>query len=138
MAITRTAGTIFAGAAVSLLLLTGCSAGQTKAEACLIMQDALSDISTVLTDNQAELAGGEAETAAATIADGADDFVDTTATVTNSDVKPAADDVAAAITALSDRFTEFAADPENADADAISDAGTEASDKISAIAEVCA
>jgi hypothetical protein len=137
MAFTRTAATVIAGAAVSLLLLTGCSAGQTKAEACLVLQKALTEVSTVLTDNQAGLAGEDPTGAAATISDGAEDFAAETKKVTNEDVKPAATEVATAITAMSDTFTEFAADPANADPEVISAAGQDAGDKIAAIGEVC-
>ncbi|MGV8885941.1 MAG: hypothetical protein ACOH1T_10210 [Microbacteriaceae bacterium] len=137
MAITRTASSVIAGAAVTLLLLTGCSAGQSKAEACVIMKNALTDISTVLTDNQADLAGENSEKAAATISDGAKDFTTATKKVTNDEVKPAAKDVATAITALSDAFTDLAADPANGDPKAIQDAGKAASDKITAVGAVC-
>ena len=137
MAITRTASSVIAGAAVTLLLLTGCSAGQSKADACLILKDALTEISTVLTDNQAGLAGDDAEAAAATIADGAEDFAAETKKVTNEDVKPAATEVATAVTAMSDAFTDFAADPENADPEAINSVGKDAGDKIAAIGNVC-
>ena len=137
MAITRTASSVIAGAAVTLLLLTGCSAGQSKAEACLILKNALTEISTVLTDNQADLAGEDAEAAAATISDGADDFAAETKKVTNNDVKPAATEVATAVSAMADTFTEYAADPANADPEAIQAAGKDAGDKIAAIGTVC-
>jgi hypothetical protein len=143
----RSTASVFAGAAVTILLLAGCSganvpeipgvtAGQTTLEACTILKDGLTPLGTALSDAAGSLAD-DPETAAADMATAAAAYETEVAKITNEDVKPAADESADAVTAFSEAVSTVAADPEGADFAVVSDSATVVSEKVTALGEVC-
>ena len=147
----RTTTTILAGAAFALLALTGCAAGgaetpektpaaesqtQSTEDACTVLRTGLVDVSTALSDSAAGFTT-DPEASALLVHDAAVEFDGVVADITNTDVKDAATAASADITALSEQFDLLAADPENADADAITAAGEDAKTSIEALQTVC-
>ena len=149
IATARTTTTILAGAAFALLALTGCSGspaptvvetpaaeGQATAEACTTLQTGLADVSTALADSAAGFTT-DPEASATLVSDAAAEFAAVVDGITNEEVKAAAVQASDDITALSEQFEQLAADPEAADADAITAAGDDAKTSIEALQTVC-
>ena len=149
----RTTTTILAGAAFALLALTGCAAGapetpaktpaaeapsqsQTTEDACTVLRTGLVDVSTALSNSAAGFTT-DPEASALLVHDAAVEFEGVVADITNTDVKDAATTASDDITALSEQFDLLAADPDNADADAITAAGEDAKTSIEALQTVC-
>jgi hypothetical protein len=99
-------------AAVALIALSGCSAEQTKAEACDTARSGLdtlqSDLATNLTDFQNDPAA-----AVDAIDELATAFSENAANITNTEVKDAADNTEEVLSRLADEFAVFVDDPES-------------------------
>jgi hypothetical protein len=110
----RTTAGLIAGAAVALLLLSGCAAGQSKIEACAILTTALETVSTDLGEASGLLVT-DPEAASTGIAGAAEAYAATIATITNDEVSGPATASSEAVTEFSDVVTVLAADFENGD-----------------------
>ncbi|MCP2030100.1 outer membrane murein-binding lipoprotein Lpp [Okibacterium sp. HSC-33S16] len=122
--------------AVAGLLLTGCAGGQSKAEACTIVQDTLEQAQTELTESVSSfgddpVAGAEAVTTLA------DSFSDANDKISNSDVKPKSSDATKALDTFAAEMETAAADPEAADQTALSDAIADVQSTFTDLQEVC-
>ena len=135
----RTISTAIALTVAVATLLGGCALfpQQTTVVACLQLKDALEAVSTDMSAASADLVS-DPETAADKIAVVASDFESATAAISNAEVHDAAVKTSDALNEFSELINDYAADPENADAEALSASGEEVSTQMFALAEVCA
>lgn len=122
--------------AVAGLLLTGCSGGQSQAEACTIVQDTLETAQNELTDSVSSfgddpVAGSEAVTKLA------NRFSEANEKITNSDVKPESTKATEALDAFAAEMETAATDPASADQTALGDAITDVQTTFGDLQEVC-
>ncbi len=122
--------------AVAGLLLTGCAGGQSRAEACTIVQTTLEKAQTELTESVSSfgddpVAGAEAVQKLAT------DFSDANDKITNGDVKPESTKATEALNGFADEMETAAADPTAADQTALSDAIGEVQTTFADLQTVC-
>lgn len=122
--------------AVAGLLLTGCTGGQSQAEACTIVQTTLEKAQTELTESVSSfgddpVAGAEAVNKLAT------SFSDANDKITNGDVKPESTKATEALNGFADEMETAAADPASADQTALSDAIGEVQTTFSDLQAVC-
>lgn len=136
MNLTARTSSVIAGTAIALMLLTGCAGGQSKLEACTILKDGLLEVNTALSDSVGDLQA-DPEAAAAGMKSAADDFETAVAKITNADVKGPATAAAGSITDFSDAIGDYAADPENADINAVSDSASAVADAVTPLQKTC-
>jgi hypothetical protein len=119
------------------LMLTGCSASQSKADACDQLQDGMSELQTDLTVTMGD-ASADPTAGADAIADIADQFSENVDAITNDEVKTAGEDAATALQTMSDDFSAYAEDPTNADGiEAMSGSATEAQTALGELTTLC-
>ena len=120
-------------------LLSGCALfpQQTAVVACLQIKDALDAVSTDMTDASADLVS-DPDGAADKIAVVASDFETATAAINNPEVHDAAVKTSDALNEFSGLIYDYAADPENADSEALSASGENVGTQMFALGEVCA
>jgi uncharacterized protein YukE len=122
--------------AIAGLLLTGCAGGQSKADACTIVQNTLEKAQTELTDSVSSfgddpVAGSEAVTKLA------GSFSDANDKITNGDVKPKSTDATKALDTFAAEMETAATDPASADQTALSDAIADVQSTFTDLQEVC-
>ena len=133
---TRAARAVVGVFAVSAFLLTGCTGGQSKEEACTQLNSELEVASTELTDSIANIA---------TDPDGAVDaletfegtFSDTVDDISNDEVKELGENVEEALGDYIDVTADAVEDPDNADSTALTDAIEKFQTETSAFNEAC-
>nr|WP_157497982.1 hypothetical protein [Leifsonia sp. Leaf325] len=113
------------------------AAAQTVEEACVIMNDAITSLSGLDTDENMDMLGTDPAAAQAAIDKASADLTAAAAQVTNADVKPAADAVVASSQSYFDYLIAFSTDPESIDVDAFGDQLTAFSDSIVGVQELC-
>ena len=120
-------------------LLSGCALfpQQTKIVACLQLKDALEAVSTDMSAASADLVS-DPEGAAEKIATVAADFETATGAISNAEVHDAAKKTSDALNEFSEIINDYAADPENADVDALSASGEAVGTEMLALGEACA
>jgi gas vesicle protein len=137
MRITRTKTTSLIGAiAVTGLLLTGCAGGQSKADACKILETGLTDVQEDLTSSLSN-AATDPEGASKALETVSGQFSDNVAKISNKEVKDAADDADEALGTLVSEFKTYSADPTNADVSALTDASSEVQETFTDLSKVC-
>lgn len=125
--------------AASVVLLSGCALFpqiQSKVTACLELRDALTAASTDITAASSDLAD-DPEGGAAQIAEVADEFRAATEVITNDEVREAALEASAAFDEFSSVINDYAADPANADVDAITESSEKVAGLMTGLDEVC-
>jgi hypothetical protein len=133
--------TKFIGASSTLLvlglLLTGCSANQSKADACDQLQDGMTELQTDLTDTMSE-ATDDPTAGADAIAKIADQFSKNVDAITNEEVKAAGEDAAKSLQTMSDDFTAYSEDPTNAEGiEAMSGSATKTQTALGELTTLC-
>lgn len=137
MRISRTKTTSLIGAlAITGLLLTGCAGGQSKADACKVLESGLTDLQSDLTSSLSD-AATDPEGASEALQTVSDKFSENVAKVSNDDVKKVADDADKALSTLVSEFKVYAADPTTADTTALTDASTDVQDTFTELSTVC-
>ena len=122
--------------AISGLLLTGCAGGQSKADACKVLEKGLTNVQDDLSSSLSN-ASTDPEGASKSLQAVADTFSDNVSKVTNDEVTPAAEDADGALTALVDEFAKYASDPTGADVDALTAASTDVQTTFTELGKVC-
>jgi hypothetical protein len=112
------------------------SSAQSKTEACLAISGSLSTLGQGIAEASGSLAT-DPQAAAADVHDLAIAFAADADALKNDEVRAAAIDTAASVTALSVMLDDFAADPASADTGALTTAGNDAQEKMAAIGEAC-
>jgi ABC-type glycerol-3-phosphate transport system substrate-binding protein len=133
--------TKFIGASSTLLvlglMLTGCSAEQSQADACDQLQDGMTSLQSDLTDTMGDIATDPTAGADA-IAEIADQFSENVDGITNEEVKAAGDEAATALQTMSDDFSAYAEDPaDTASIEAMSTSATDAQTAMTELTELC-
>jgi gas vesicle protein len=137
MRISRTKTTSLIGAlAITGLLLTGCAGGQSKADACKVLESGLTDLQGELTSSLSD-AATDPEGASEALQTVSDKFSDNVSKVSNDDVKDVADDADEALSTLVSEFKTYAADPTTADTTALTDASTDVQETFTELSKVC-
>jgi PBP1b-binding outer membrane lipoprotein LpoB len=132
---TKTAS-IFGSLAIATLLLSGCSASQSKADACSNLQDGMDSLETEMTQSMTDFqsdptAAGEA------ISGFSETFSENVETVTNDEVKPVAEDADAALASFAEEFATFVEDPTSADTSGLETSSTELQTTFASLSELC-
>jgi hypothetical protein len=112
------------------------SSAQSKTEACIAITGSLSTLGQGLADASGRIVT-DPQGAASDVHDLATAFATEADALKNDEVRAAAMDTAASVTALSDMLDDFAADPASADTRALTTAGNAAQEKMAAIGEAC-
>jgi gas vesicle protein len=137
MRFSRTKTTSLIGAlAITGLLLTGCAGGQSKADACRVLESGLTDLQSDLTSSLSD-AATDPEGASEALQTVSDKFSDNVSKVSNDEVKDVADDADEALSTLVSEFKTYAADPTSADTTALTDASTDVQDTFTELSTVC-
>ena len=137
MRISRTKTTSLIGAlAITGLLLTGCAGGQSKADACKVLESGLTDLQSDLTNSLSE-AATDPEGASEALQSVSDKFSDNASKVSNDEVKKVADDADKALGSLVSEFKTYSKDPASADTTALTDASSDVQDTFLALSKVC-
>jgi gas vesicle protein len=137
MRFSRTKTTSLIGAlAITGLLLTGCAGGQSKADACKVLESGLTDLQSDLTSSLSD-AATDPEGASEALQTVSDKFSDNVSKVSNDEVKDVADDADEALSTLVSEFKTYAADPTSADTTALTDASTDVQDTFTELSTVC-
>lgn len=137
MRISRTKTTSLIGAlAITGLLLTGCAGGQSKADACKVLESGLTDLQSELTSSLSD-AATDPEGASEALQTVSDKFSENASKVSNDEVKGAADDADKALSTLVSEFKTYASDPTNADTTALTDASTSVQETFTELSTVC-
>ena len=137
MRISRTKTTSLIGAlAITGLLLTGCAGGQSKADACKVLESGLTDLQSELTSSLSD-AATDPEGASEALQTVSDKFSDNVSKVSNDEVKDVADDADEALSTLVSEFKTYAADPTSADTTALTDASTDVQETFTELSTVC-
>lgn len=133
---TRAARAVAGLFAVSALLLTGCSGGQSKEEACTQLNSELEDASTELTESISNIAS-DPEGAVDALETFQDQFSETVDGITNDEVKDLGENVEEALGDYIDVTADAVEDPENADSAALTDAIEEFQTQSQAFSDAC-
>jgi outer membrane murein-binding lipoprotein Lpp len=133
---TRTARAVVGLLAVGGLLLTGCTAGQSKEDACTQLNADIKSASDELTSSISTLAT-DPEGAIAALEDFRDSFGDTVDEISNEEIKDLAENTEDALENYVDEVSAAAADPENADSEAVMGSVTEFQEQTQAISDAC-
>jgi gas vesicle protein len=137
MRLSRTKTTSLIGAlAITALLLTGCAGGQSKADACKVLESGLTDLQSDLTNSLSE-AATDPEGASEALQSVSDKFSDNASKVSNDEVKKVADDADKALGSLVSEFKTYSKDPASADTTALTDASSDVQDTFLALSKVC-
>jgi hypothetical protein len=137
MRLSRTKTTSLIGAlAITGLLLTGCAGGQSKADACKVLESGLTDLQSDLTNSLSE-AATDPEGASEALQSVSDKFSDNASKVSNDEVKKVADDADKALGSLVSEFKTYSKDPASADTTALTDASSDVQDTFLALSKVC-
>jgi gas vesicle protein len=137
MRLSRTKTTSLIGAlAITGLLLTGCAGGQSKADACKVLESDLTDLQSDLTNSLSE-AATDPEGASEALQSVSDKFSDNASKVSNDEVKKVADDADKALGSLVSEFKTYSKDPASADTTALTDASSDVQDTFLALSKVC-
>jgi hypothetical protein len=137
MRFSRTKTTSVIGAlAITGLLLTGCAGGQSKADACKVLESGLSELQGDLTSSLSD-ASTDPEGASKALQTVSDKFSGNVAKVSNDEVKDVADDADEALSTLVSEFKTYAADPTSADTTALTDASTDVQDTFTELSTTC-
>ena len=137
MRISRTKTTSLIGAlAITGLLLTGCAGGQSKADACKVLESGLTDLQSELTSSLSD-AATDPEGASEALQTVSDKFSENVSKVSNDEVKDVADDADEALSTLVSEFKTYAADPTSADTTALTDASTDVQETFTELSTVC-
>ena len=129
---TRAAG-IFA---VSALLLTGCTGGQSKEEACTQLNSELQDASAELTDSVSNMAT-DPEGAVEALETFQDSFSETVDGISNAEIKELGENTEAALGDYIEATSDSVEDPANADSEALTDAVENFQEQTNAFNEAC-
>ncbi|PSL36665.1 hypothetical protein CLV49_0262 [Labedella gwakjiensis] len=135
-ATTRTARTVAGLFAVTALLLTGCSGGQSTAEACAQLNSELEDASTELTSSISNMAS-DPEGAIAALETFQASFSETVDGITNEEIKDLGENTEDALADYIEATSDAVDDPENADSEALTDAIENFQTQTSAFNEAC-
>ena len=114
----RAAAGIFA---VSALMLTGCSGGQSKAEACEQLNSELTDASTELTSSISNMAT-DPEGAIDALETFQGTFSETVDGITNEEIKELGENTEDALADYIEVTSDAVDDPDNADSEALTEA----------------
>jgi hypothetical protein len=137
MRFSRTKTTSLIGAlAITGLLLTGCAGGQSKADACKVLESGLTDLQGELTSSLSN-AATDPEGASEALQTVSDKFSGNVEKVSNDDVKDVADDADEALSTLVSEFKTYAADPTSADTTALTNASTDVQETFTELSKVC-
>ncbi|KJC63654.1 hypothetical protein SAMN06295879_0399 [Agreia bicolorata] len=137
MRISRTKTTSLIGAlAITGLLLTGCAGGQSKADACKVLESGLTDLQSELTSSLSD-AATDPEGASKALQTVSDKFSENVSKVSNDDVKKVADDADKALSTLVSEFKTYAADPASADTTALTGASSDVQNTFTELSKVC-
>jgi hypothetical protein len=137
MRFSRTKTTSLIGAlAITGLLLTGCAGGQSKADACKVLESGLTDLQGELTSSLSN-AATDPEGASEALQTVSDKFSGNVEKVANDDVKDVADDADEALSTLVSEFKTYAADPTSADTTALTNASTDVQETFTELSKVC-
>ena len=122
--------------AVAGLMLTGCAAGQSTTEACTIVQTTMVQAQQDLSESVASfgndpVAGADAVDDLATAFSGANDKID------NAEVKKATDDAEKALDSFAAEMKKAAADQENVDSEALTDALDDIETSFTGVQDIC-
>jgi hypothetical protein len=137
MRFSRTKTTSLIGAlAITGLLLTGCAGGQSKADACKVLESGLTDLQGELTSSLSN-AATDPEGASEALQTVSDKFSGNVEKVSNDDVKDVADDADEALSTLVSEFKTYAADPTSPDTTALTNASTDVQETFTELSKVC-
>jgi gas vesicle protein len=136
MTTTRSIRAVAGVFAVSALLLTGCTGGQSKEEACTQLNTELEDAQTELQDSISNIASDPdgaidaLETFQGSFSDSVDD-------ISNDEIKDLGENVEEALDDYIEVTSDAVDDPENADSAALTDAIEEFQTQTEAFSEAC-
>jgi gas vesicle protein len=137
MRISRTKTTSLIGAiAVTGLLLTGCAGGQSKADACKILETGLTDVQNDLTSSLSD-AATDPKGASEALQTVSDQFSENVGKIENKEIKDAADKADDALSTLVSEFKTYSDDPTNADVSALTDASSGVQESFTDLSKVC-
>ena len=122
--------------AVAGLLLTGCSGGQSQAEACTIVQDTLEKAQTELSESVSSF-GDDPVAGSEAVNKLAKSFSDANGEISNGDVKPESTKATEALDAFAAEMETASADPSSADPTALSDAVANVQSTFADLQKVC-
>lgn len=122
--------------AVGALLLTGCTAGQSKEEACTQLNEELTAASEELNASISTLAT-DPEGAVEALESFRDTFGETVDGISNEEIKDLAEDTEDSLGTYVDEVSAAAGDPENADSESVMASVTDFQEKAAAIQEAC-
>ncbi|RWZ64416.1 hypothetical protein ELQ92_06515 [Labedella populi] len=125
-------GLVAAGA----LLLTGCTAGQSKDEACTQLNEELTAASEELNSSISTLAT-DPEGAVEALESFRDTFGETVDGISNEEIKALAEDTEDSLGTYVDEVSAAAGDPANADSESVMASVTDFQEKAAAIQEAC-
>jgi PBP1b-binding outer membrane lipoprotein LpoB len=134
---TRTA--TFAAVAAAALLLSGCTAGaggQSKADACTMLNDDMSSVSSELSSSIGSLQSDPSKASDA-IHSLSDQLKKTSKKITNTDVKPAVGKVSTSLDAFSAQVDTYVDDPASVDVNKLSSSVTDFQSAISKVQKLC-
>ncbi|RWZ49919.1 hypothetical protein ELQ90_11255 [Labedella phragmitis] len=133
---TRAARALVGLLAVGGLLLTGCTASQSKEEACTQLNADIKSASEELTSSISTLAT-DPEGAISALESFRDSFGDTVDEISNEEIKDLAENTEDALENYVDEVSAAAEDPENADSEAVMGSVTEFQEQTQAISDAC-
>ncbi|MET1052363.1 MAG: hypothetical protein ABWX65_06970 [Mycetocola sp.] len=131
-----TTASVVGALTVAGLMLTGCAAGQTSAEACTIVQDTMVEAQADLSASVTEF-GNDPVAGATAVDDLATAFSDANSKISNAEVKKATDEAESALDAFAVEMEKAAADQANVDADALTDALGDIETTFTGVQDVC-
>jgi outer membrane murein-binding lipoprotein Lpp len=133
---TRARRAVVGFVAVGALLLTGCTAGQSKEEACTQLNEELTAASEELNSSISTLAT-DPEGAVEALESFRDTFGETVDGISNEEIKDLAEDTEDSLGTYVDEVSAAAGDPENADSESVMASVTDFQEKAAAIQEAC-
>lgn len=133
---TRARRAVVGFVAVGALLLTGCTAGQSKEEACTQLNEEIKSASAELNSSISTLAT-DPEGAVEALESFRDTFGETVDGISNEEIKDLAEDTEDSLGTYVDEVSAAAGDPENADSESVMASVTDFQEKAAAIQEAC-
>ena len=118
------------------LALSGCATGQSVADGCAELETASQTVADGVTEATGDLTT-DPDAAAAAISATAKDFESDVADIENTEVREAAAPVVDAISGFAVQIEAYAADPENADTEALTASSDEVDSSFTKIGDVC-
>ncbi len=118
------------------IALSGCATGQSVADGCAELETASQTVADGVTAATGDLTT-DPDAAAAAISETAKDFEGAVAGIENAEVREAAGPVVDAISGFAVQIEAYAADPENADVEALTASSDEVDSSFTKIGEIC-